>query len=96
MRLIFRDRPQEYWGIQETNWEDAPVLGEQNCHPPITAARLRPLLLDGPKPPHGRAARAADASYWVVNTLLDSLSNETMIAIAKGLQAARSQEAEQR
>jgi hypothetical protein len=24
--------------------------------------------------------------YWVVNTLLDSLSNETMIAIAKGLQ----------
>jgi len=26
------------------------------------------------------------ATYWVVNTLLDSLSNETMIAIAKGLQ----------
>ena len=25
------------------------------------------------------------ASYWVVNTLLDSLSNETMLAIAKGL-----------
>jgi len=26
------------------------------------------------------------ATYWVVNTLLDRLSNETMIAIAKGLQ----------
>ena len=25
------------------------------------------------------------ASYWVVNTLLDRLSNETMLAIAKGL-----------
>jgi hypothetical protein len=25
------------------------------------------------------------ATYWVVNTLLDRLSNETMIAIAKGL-----------
>ena len=25
--------------------------------------------------------------YWVVNTLLDKLSNETMIAIAKGLKA---------
>jgi hypothetical protein len=24
-------------------------------------------------------------TYWVVNTLLDALSNETMIAIAKGL-----------
>jgi hypothetical protein len=25
------------------------------------------------------------AAYWVVNTLLDGLSNETMLAIAKGL-----------
>jgi hypothetical protein len=25
------------------------------------------------------------STYWVVNTLLDSLSNETMLAIAKGL-----------
>ena len=24
-------------------------------------------------------------SYWVVNSLLDTLSNETMLAIAKGL-----------
>jgi hypothetical protein len=29
--------------------------------------------------------RDGNASYWVVNTLLDSLSNETMLAIAKGL-----------
>ncbi|HWX10120.1 MAG TPA: hypothetical protein VNY33_09080, partial [Gaiellaceae bacterium] len=26
------------------------------------------------------------ASYWVLNTLRDELSNETMLAIAKGLQ----------
>jgi hypothetical protein len=25
------------------------------------------------------------SSYWIVNTLLDRLSNETMIAIAKSL-----------
>ena len=25
------------------------------------------------------------ATYWVVNTLRDELSNETMLAIAKGL-----------
>jgi hypothetical protein len=25
------------------------------------------------------------AAYWVTNTLLDALSNETMLAIAKGL-----------
>ena len=29
--------------------------------------------------------RQGGATYWVVNTLLDSLSNETMLAIAKGL-----------
>jgi hypothetical protein len=29
--------------------------------------------------------RGEEATYWVVNTLLDSISNETMIEIAKGL-----------
>ena len=28
--------------------------------------------------------RTEGASYWVVNTLLNSLSNETMLAIARG------------
>ena len=34
---------------------------------------------------HMIVLREHAATYWVVNTLLDSLSNETMIAIAKGL-----------
>jgi arginine repressor len=29
--------------------------------------------------------RTPNGSYWVINTLLDRLSNETMLAIAKGL-----------
>jgi hypothetical protein len=29
--------------------------------------------------------RSGGATYWVVNTLLNSLSNETMLAIARGL-----------
>jgi hypothetical protein len=29
--------------------------------------------------------RQGGSTYWVVNSLLDSLSNETMLAIAKGL-----------
>ena len=33
--------------------------------------------------------REGDATYWVVNTLLDSLSNETMLAHRQGPQAAR-------
>ncbi len=34
---------------------------------------------------HMVVLRAHGATYWVVNTLLDDLSNETMLAIAKGL-----------
>jgi hypothetical protein len=34
---------------------------------------------------HMVVLRAGGASYWVVNTLLDSMSNETMLEIAKGL-----------
>ena len=34
---------------------------------------------------HMVVLHANGATYWVVNTLLNSLSNETMIAIAKGL-----------
>jgi hypothetical protein len=29
--------------------------------------------------------RHGDASYWIVNTLVSSLSNETMLAMARSL-----------
>jgi hypothetical protein len=32
--------------------------------------------------------RKGGATYWVVNTLRDELSNETMLAIARGLRPA--------
>ena len=32
--------------------------------------------------------RENGATYWVVNSILDALSNETMLAIARGLAAA--------
>ena len=35
---------------------------------------------------HMVVLRENGATYWVVNTVLDSLSNETMLAIARGLQ----------
>jgi len=73
----------EYWGVQEMDWDDAPVLdGKSFRH--VLKGRTYDFYFDGP---HIRmiVLRAGGASYWVVNTLLDSLSNETMIAIAKGL-----------
>jgi len=77
----------EYWGVQMTDWEDAPVLSGRNFVRSIGGRRYE-LHYTGPKL-HMVVLRQGGATYWVVNTLLDSLSNETMLAIAKGLKPLR-------
>ena len=84
VRLVFRTGGNEYWGIEETNWDDAPVLADRSFRHDL-GGREFDLYYSGLAPAHGRAARRTARRYWVVNTLLDSLSNETMLAIAKGL-----------
>lgn len=49
-----------------------------------TDGREYRLYFNGPEL-HIVAFEEADAGYWVMNTILDKLSNETMLAIAKGL-----------
>jgi polyisoprenyl-teichoic acid--peptidoglycan teichoic acid transferase len=66
-----------------TNWSDAPVLGEPNQRRKI-GKRVYELYYSGQNI-RMVVVRHAGASYWVVNTLLNSLSNQTMVAIAKGL-----------
>jgi hypothetical protein len=83
VRLTFKTGAQEYWGIEETTWEDAPVLGGKNVTRRL-GKRDYDLYFDGASL-HMVVLRSGDASYWVVNTLRDSLSNETMLAIARGL-----------
>jgi hypothetical protein len=83
IRLTYRTGSQRYWGVQMTDWEDAPVLSERNFVRSIGGRRYE-LHYTGPKL-HMVVLRQGGASYWVVNTLLDELSNETMLAIAKGL-----------
>jgi LCP family protein required for cell wall assembly len=73
----------EYWGIQETNWDDAPALEDKNFSE-VIKGRQYDLYYSGPNL-HMVVLRAGGATYWVVNTLLDKLSNETMLEIAKGL-----------
>jgi LCP family protein required for cell wall assembly len=74
----------EYWGVEETNWLDAPVLGDANFEHTIKG-RHYSFYWNGPDL-HMVALYENGATYWVVNTLLDSLSPQTMVAIAKGLQ----------
>ena len=83
IRLTYRTGANEYWGVQMTDWEDAPVLSERNVVRSIGGRRYE-LHYTGPKL-HMVVLRHGGATYWVVNTLLDTLSNETMLAIAKGL-----------
>jgi LCP family protein required for cell wall assembly len=85
VRLVFKTGSgvNEYWGVQMTDWSDAPVLSERNVTRRIKGRRYE-LHYSGPKL-HMVVLRTPKATYWVVNTLLDKLSNETMLAIAKGL-----------
>ena len=83
VRLVFKNGAGEFWGVQETDWLDAPVLADKSFRHDL-GGREFDLYYSGSHL-HMVVLRANGASYWVVNTLLDSLSNETMIAIAKGL-----------
>jgi LCP family protein required for cell wall assembly len=83
VRLVYRTGGNEYWGVQETDWTDAPALKDRSFRHDL-GGREFDLYYNGPHL-HMVVLQSHGASYWVVNTLLDSLSNETMLAIAKGL-----------
>ena len=84
MRIVYNGPGElDYWGIQESDWTDAPVLEGPSVTRRIGGREYR-LYYNGSKL-HMVAFEENGAAYWVVNTLLDGLSNETMLAIAKGL-----------
>ena len=84
IRLVYRlGGVNRYWGVQETDWTDAPALDDKSLARRIKG-RAYTLYYNGPHL-HMVVVRRGKASYWVVNSLLDELSNETMLAIAKGL-----------
>jgi len=74
----------QYWQIEETDWSTAPILANptrtifhhgEKFQIYTTGGAIQMVVLRTPK-----------ASYWVVNTILNQLSNSTMIAIAESLQ----------
>jgi LCP family protein required for cell wall assembly len=83
-RLVYVTGGGEYWGIQQAGWTDAPILDGPSVTQTIKGREYQ-FFFNGPHL-HMVAFEENDAAYWVVNTLLDRLSNETMLAIAKGLQ----------
>ena len=76
-----------YWGIEETPWADAPVL-QQPSFKHVIKGREYYFYYNGPHL-HMVVLKTRKAGYWVINTLDELLSNETMIEIAKGLKPVR-------
>jgi LCP family protein required for cell wall assembly len=73
-----------YWQIMETDWTDAPVTRRPTQHVRLGGRSFDLYTVGGNI--HMVVLRRGGASYWVINTLRDELSNETMLALAKGLQ----------
>jgi hypothetical protein len=82
VKIVFRSS-RGYWGIMETSWTEAPILEGPNKTRKLGGREMH-LYFDGSKL-EVVAFEENGAVYWVTNTLLNDLSNETMIAIAKGL-----------
>ncbi|MEA2372748.1 MAG: polyisoprenyl-teichoic acid--peptidoglycan teichoic acid transferase [Solirubrobacteraceae bacterium] len=74
----------QYYGIEGSDWMSPPILAGTHQTQTI-AGRTYSLYVDGS---HLRivAWQTARAVYWVNNTLLDSLSNQQMLAIAQSTQ----------
>jgi LCP family protein required for cell wall assembly len=84
VRLTFSTGASEYWGIQMVRWQGAPALADPNRTLWIKGRKYE-LHYVGPNLQKVVLRMRDGTSYWVVNTLMNTLSNETMLAIAKGL-----------
>lgn len=73
----------QYYGIQGTKWQTPPILEEEDEVRKMNGREFR-IYKDGT---HIRlvALKTKDGSYWVSNTLSQSLSNAQMLAIARTL-----------
>ena len=86
VRLVYVAGGDQYWGIEETDWAAAPVLGDANLQRTLKGRTYDLYYANGHL--HMVVLKDGGATYWVVNTLLDDLSNATMVAIAEGLDAS--------
>jgi LCP family protein required for cell wall assembly len=77
----------KYWQIEESTWNSAPIL--QNPSFTITHRGQKFLVYTSGGAVQMVALRTPRATYWVSNTILNELSNSTMIAIAESLRPLR-------
>jgi LCP family protein required for cell wall assembly len=74
----------EYWQVEESNWTTEPLLADPTAHFTYKGREYQEYTSGGKI--QEIAVRYGHSIYWVQNTILNKLSNATMIAIAEGLQ----------
>jgi len=83
--VVRRDLVGEYYGVQGTAWRDPPILRTPSETREIGGRRFE-LHYDGDRL-RLVAWRTRAGVYWISNTLLQSLSEKEMIAIARSTRA---------
>jgi hypothetical protein len=71
----------EYYGLQGTTWKDPPLLESPNEVREYRGRRMM-IFTDGDRV-RLVAWKTKDATYWVSNTLLQTISKREMLAIAR-------------
>ena len=86
--LVWQQTPLgSYYDFEGTTWRDPPLI----AHPDQTrriGGRTYMLFADGSHV-HTIAWHEAGALYWLTNTLLEDLSNEQMLQIARSARPRR-------
>ena len=82
-RLVAQTGEGDYWGLQGTNWPDPPILDSPTRETRVGNRNYK-LFFNGTKL-HVVAWREGTGTYWISNSVLNNLSNETMLAIANGV-----------
>ena len=73
----------DYWQVEESNWTGEPLLASPTAHFTYEGRTYEEFTTGGQI--QQIAVYAGHSVYWVQNTILNDLSNATMIAIAEGL-----------
>jgi LCP family protein required for cell wall assembly len=77
----------EYWQIEESTWNSAPILQKPSFT--LVHRGQKYLVYTAGGAVQMVALRTPGATYWVSNSILNELSNSTMLAIAESFRPLR-------
>jgi LCP family protein required for cell wall assembly len=83
--VAYEGRIGQYYGVQGTDWRSPPILDDPSSRV-RSGGRTYELFYDGSRLKLV-AWRTRRGSYWVSNTLLRTLNNQQMLAIARSVRS---------